>query len=63
GPLEGLVYGVDIRTISTYFTGFDFGTIRREYDSVIEYILGEIDVDFGDFSLSEKPTVDLGSIV
>lgn len=63
GPLEGLVYGVDVRTISTYFTGFDFGTIRREYNSAIEFILGEIDVDFGDFSLAETPTVDLGSFV
>ena len=63
GPLEGLVYGIDIRNISTYFTGFEFGTIRREYSNAIEFILGEVDVDFGDFSVAGTPTVDLGSIL
>lgn len=62
GSLEGLVYGVDIRNISTYFTGFDFGNFLRSYTNAIELILGETDVDFGSFSLAETITVNLGVI-
>lgn len=63
GSLEGLVYGVDIRTISSAYTGFDFGNFSRTYDSAIELILGEVDADFGSFSLADTITVDLGSIL
>lgn len=63
GPLDGLVFGIDIRTIAGAYTGFDFGTIRRTYDSAIEFILGEVDVDLGDFSGADTPTIDLGFIV
>lgn len=63
GPLDGLVFGVDIRNIAGAYEGFEFGTIRRQYDSAIDFILGEIDVDFGDFSAADRPTVDLGSII
>lgn len=63
GPLDGLVFGIDIRTIAGAYTGFDFGTIRRTYDSAIEFILGEVDVDLGDFSGADTPTIDLGTVV
>ena len=62
GALEGLVYGVDIRDISTFFVGFDFGNIERVYTNAISLILGEVDVDFGTFNLAQNIEVDLGSI-
>ena len=62
GALEGLVYGVDIRNISTYFTGFDFGSFQRVYVNSISLILGEVDVDFGSLNLAENIEVDLGSL-
>lgn len=47
GPLEGLVYGIDIRTIAGFTTEFDFGGFIQEYTSIIEWLQKEIDVDFG----------------
>jgi len=50
GPLEGLVYGIDIRTISGFYEDFDFGEIIvPNYTSIIEWLQREVDVDFGTF--------------
>jgi hypothetical protein len=64
GSLEGLVYGVDIRDISRYFTGFDMGNFRQEYSSAVEFILSETDLDLGAFVGADVTgaIVDLGAI-
>ena len=49
GALEGLVYGVDIRTISGFYTDFEFGEFLPEYTSIIQWLQGQVDVDFGTF--------------
>lgn len=50
GPLEGLVYGIDIRTISGFYEDFDFGEIIvPNYTSIIQWLQREVDVDFGTF--------------
>jgi len=65
GSLEGLVFGVDIRTISQYFTGFDFGSFRPTYNSAIEFILAETDLDLGSIvgPDTSNAEVDLGTFV
>ena len=65
GPLEGLVYGVDIRTIAGFYEDFDFGEFRPEYTAIIQWLQGEVDVDFGTFVAPGlvAGTVDLGTFV
>lgn len=50
GALTGLVNGYDLNVIGPYFQGFDFGQLRPNYNSAIEFILAESDVDFGAIS-------------
>lgn len=65
GSLEGLVYGIDVREISGFPTGFDFKTIRQEYSNAFDYILSQTDVEFGSLvgAGQESVVVDLGTIV
>lgn len=64
GPLTGLVYGVDIRNINQYFNNnWDFGEIYPEYTSIIEYIIGTINVDIGQIIAPSNFDIDLGLIV
>jgi hypothetical protein len=65
GSLEGLVYGIDVREISGFPTGFDFKTVRQEYTNAFDYIVSQTDVEFGSIvgvGLVDA-VVDLGSIV
>lgn len=53
GDLAGLVYGVDIRDINQYFIDYwDFGGILTSitYGSILEWIIGQTDVDLGAFT-------------
>lgn len=63
GALEGLVYGYDIRTFGDYLTGFEFGSIRNTYNNALEFIIANVDVDFGPITPYSGDTVDLGFIV
>lgn len=48
GALEGLVYGIDVRTLAGLYEGFDFGEIVvPNYASILEWLQKETDVDFG----------------
>jgi len=47
GSLEGLVYGVDVRDLTPFLTGFNFGAITPVYDNAFEFLLSQIDIDFG----------------
>ena len=60
--LEGLVYGFDVREFGPYLSGFDFGTIRNTYDNALEFILANVDLDFGTITPDTGDTVDLGFI-
>lgn len=61
GPLEGTVYGYDLRDFGDYFSGFDFGNYRTTYSSAIQYIVQNTDVDFGPIDPERADiTVDLG---
>tara|TARA_B110000503_G_scaffold120884_1_gene183948 strand:+ start:13383 stop:14102 length:720 start_codon:yes stop_codon:yes gene_type:complete len=67
GDLTGNVHGVDIRTINQFFVDYwDFGDIidRNNYDSIIEFMMKDYVVDFGDLIGTGKKEfiVDLGSI-
>lgn len=67
GPLTGLVNGVDVSYIDGYFNDYwDFGTIidRTNYDSIIEFIIKDYSVDFGDIIGAgvKEFIVDLGPI-
>lgn len=65
GPIEGLVYGIDIRTIGGFYEDFDFGDFRPQYTAIIQWLQGEVDVDFGTFVAPGLVfgEVDLGSFV
>ena len=67
GPVSGLVYGVDVRTIGAYFTDYwDFGPIvdRVNYDSIIEFMIRDYTVDMGGFigETVKEFNIDLGAI-
>lgn len=65
GALTGSVYGVDIREINQYFdNNWDFGEIFPEFDSIVEYIIFNTDVDMGSFIGTDVALfdIDLGSI-
>lgn len=48
GPLTGLVYGVDVRTIDYYFSNWDFGElIEQQYVSIFDYIVKNTNIDLG----------------
>lgn len=62
GALEGLVYGFDMRQFGSFFDGFDFGEVRSQYTSALQFIINRVDVDFGDMAFDSGDTVDLGFI-
>lgn len=67
GPLEGAVWGIDIRTLSSSVDAlynFDLNAIYPVYTNAIEYLLGQQDIDMGDIvGPGVNPaTIDLGTI-
>lgn len=63
GSVEGNVWGYDLRNFGEYFSGFDFGQFRTEYTSAIQFIVQNIDVDFGPIDPERNDLeVDLGFI-
>lgn len=66
GNLTGLVHGIDIRTINTYFDQeWDFGSIlNRQFNSILDYIISDYTVDLGGFIGADKVNIniDLGTI-
>lgn len=64
GPLNGLVYGIDIRSINNNLNEFDFGGIAPIATNIIEFIVFNIDIDFGTYTPVDSPssiTVDGGA--
>jgi len=62
GNLTGLVHGYDMRDWAAWNVGFDFGGINTNYTSVIEWMVGNNDVDLGSFGEPAAGSIDLGSI-
>ena len=59
GSLEGLVYGIDVRSLPG--AGFDFGTLNQVAGSIIDFIVLTQDIDFGTVTAPEAVSVDFGS--
>lgn len=62
GGLTGNVHGYDVRDWAPLLQGFDFGSVSTEYNSIIEFVVANTDVDFGTFGSPASGNVDLGSI-
>tara|TARA_Y200000002_G_scaffold382242_1_gene398664 strand:+ start:2680 stop:3393 length:714 start_codon:yes stop_codon:yes gene_type:complete len=66
GPLEGLVYGIDVRNLaeSAGDNAFDFGNFRPVYVNLLDFLARETDVDFGKFVNPgvSNVTVELGTL-
>jgi hypothetical protein len=61
GPIDGLVFGYDVREFGPYLSGFDFGNIRQTSTNALQYIMYNIDIDFGVIDPEDRSnTVDLG---
>lgn len=59
--IDGLVYGIDIRTLNSILGEFDFGDFSQNVSSIIEWLVYSADVDFGTFSSPNPLTADFGS--
>lgn len=64
GPLDGLVYGIDIRTLNNYFTNFDFGSFAiAPATGTLDWIFKAIDVDLGTFLSPSVVDAENGGII
>ena len=66
GPIDGLVYGIDVRNLQAAAgeNSFDFGRLSQQYTNLLDFLQRETDVDFGKFINPgvSSAIVDLGSI-
>jgi hypothetical protein len=65
GPIEGLVYGIDVREIGNAGpNAWDFGSISETYTSLLDYIGKSTNVDLGTYVGAGVASgeIDLGSI-
>jgi len=63
GNVTGLVHGIDIRNINTYFDGtFEFGGITPTITNFMEWLASEIDIDVGTIAAPDIRTIDFGSL-
>ena len=65
GNLTGNVYGVDVRQLNSIFepNNFDMGRISTSITNLYQWLLSDIDIDFGTFNTPDRRVVDLGSFV
>lgn len=51
GPIDGLVYGVDVRKLQAAAgeNSFDFGRLTQRYTNLLDFLQRETDVDLGKF--------------
>ena len=66
GPLDGLVYGIDVRKLQAGAgeNSFDFGNLSQQYTNLLDFLQRETDVDFGKYINPgvSSAIVDLGTI-
>jgi hypothetical protein len=63
GNVNGLVYGIDIRSIEPNTAGFDFGTLSNNVRGLSDWLIYETDIDFGQMLLPDERTFDSGLLV
>jgi hypothetical protein len=61
GPLQGLVFGVDVRELTSPFEQLDFGSFTNNVTSWIDYLLFTTEVDLGTIADPAEISIDLGS--
>lgn len=62
GPLEGLVYNIDIRDHDEPFSSLDFGDFTGNITNWIDYITASYEVDMGSFADPSEASLDFGSV-
>mgnify|MGYP003950690263 CR=1 FL=1 len=62
GNIQGLVYGIDIRSIEPNTAGFDFGTLSNDVRGFSDWLLYETDIDFGGYMTPDARNFDSGVI-
>ena len=60
GNVNGLVYGIDIRSIEPNTAGFDFGTLDNNVRGLSDWLIYETDIDFGQMLIPDDRTFDSG---
>lgn len=64
GGVTGLVYGIDIRDLQafqdTLTDGFDFGSFSETVNNILEWMIGQTEVDLGTFQTPELRDIDGG---
>lgn len=62
GNVTGLINGVDPSTLAYNFQNFDLGTISNVANNMIDFIVANIDQDFGTITTPSTTTADFGAI-
>lgn len=62
GPLEGLVYDIDIRELDEPYSSLDFGDFTGNITNWIDYITATYEVDMGSFADPSEASLDFGSV-
>jgi hypothetical protein len=61
GNVTGNVYDIDVRELESALTSFDFGPINGQFDTVIPYLLAQIDLDQGQINQPDVIGPDFGT--
>ena len=61
GALEGLVYGIDIRNISSSLIDFDMGGVELTATNVMDFIILTTDYDMGTYASPQAVTIEGGT--
>ncbi len=62
GSLEGLVYGIDVRTISSSLIDFDMGGMELTATNVMDFIILTTDYDMGTFASPQAVSIEGGTL-
>ena len=63
GNVTGLVNGIDVTDLDTFLFGFDFGAILPNASSFSDWLVLNLDVDFGSLLTPNVTEVDQGALV
>tara|TARA_A100001388_G_C28613260_1_gene423927 strand:+ start:68 stop:766 length:699 start_codon:yes stop_codon:yes gene_type:complete len=61
GALEGLVYGIDIRNISSSLLDFDMGGVELTATNVMDFIILTTDYDMGTYASPQAVSIEGGT--
>ena len=61
GALEGLVYGIDIRNISSSLIDFDMGGVELTATNVMDFIILTTDYDMGTYASPQAVSIEGGT--